>query len=424
LERCILKATKSNWYIFKRRCNFSNAAIFVFESFRLALLRMVPMTDDLIDRIYESSFVPELWPGILDALSNIAGARGGVLFAAHSKVLNWTASANLAETFKAYVEDGWLRRCTRRACWLAHTHPGFLVEHDVWKQEELESNPIYRDFLMPRGLGWSAGMALPMPTGDNIVFSLERDFAKGPVERERIGILDGLRPHLSRSALVSARLRLEHARGAADTLALIGLPAVVLDQDGAVVWANRLAESLLDFVRWRASNRVAFVDSAANALLCEAIREPAASAERSIQSFPVRNAEGTSTRVAHVLPVRGTAQDIFERCKTVVVLTPVTLAQAPPVELVRSLFDLTPAEARVARSLSAGETLDDIAETGGVSRNTVRTQLRGVMEKTGCTRQAELVSLLANLSLPRDDVTNLADGAIPKVPKVAGNAAR
>jgi hypothetical protein len=89
------------------------------------------MTDDLIDRIYESSFVPELWPGILDALSNIADARGGVLFAAHSKVLNWTASANLADTFKVYVEDGWLRRCTRRACWLNHARPGFLVEHDI-----------------------------------------------------------------------------------------------------------------------------------------------------------------------------------------------------------------------------------------------------------------------------------------------------
>jgi hypothetical protein len=132
------------------------------------------MTDDLIDRIYESSFVPELWPGILDALSDIAGARGGVLFAAHSKVLNWTATANLAETFRAYVEDGWLRRYTRRACLLTHTHPGFLVEHDLWKQDELDSNPIYRDFLLPRGLGWSAGTALPMPTGDNIVFSLTR----------------------------------------------------------------------------------------------------------------------------------------------------------------------------------------------------------------------------------------------------------
>ena len=42
------------------------------------------MTDDLIDRSYESSFVPELWPGILDVLCDIADARGGVLFAAHS----------------------------------------------------------------------------------------------------------------------------------------------------------------------------------------------------------------------------------------------------------------------------------------------------------------------------------------------------
>jgi DNA-binding CsgD family transcriptional regulator len=379
------------------------------------------MTDDLIDRIYESSFVPELWPGILDVLSDIAGARGGVLFAAHSKVLNWTASQNLADTFKVYVEDGWLRRCTRRACWLNHARPGFLVEYDIWKQEELESNPIYRDFLLPRGLGWSAGTALPMPTGDNVVFSLERDFAKGPVERERVDILDKLRPHLARSALVSARLRLEHARGAADTLALIGLPALVLDQDGAVMWANQLAESLPDFVHWRTSNRMAFLDTAANALLCEAIRETGAAAEPGVRSFPVRSGDGTSTKVAHILPVRRTARDIFERCSTVVVLTPVTLSQAPPVELVRSLFDLTPAEARIARSLSAGETLDEIAETGGVSRNTVRTQLRGVMEKTGCTRQAELVSLLANLSLPRDDATKPPDTAILKV---AGNAQR
>jgi hypothetical protein len=61
------------------------------------------MTDDLIDRIYQPSFVPELWPGILDALSNIADARGGALFAAQSKILNWTASANLADTFKSVL---------------------------------------------------------------------------------------------------------------------------------------------------------------------------------------------------------------------------------------------------------------------------------------------------------------------------------
>jgi hypothetical protein len=36
----------------------------------------------LIDRIYECSFAPELWPAVLDELAQIADARGGLLFAA------------------------------------------------------------------------------------------------------------------------------------------------------------------------------------------------------------------------------------------------------------------------------------------------------------------------------------------------------
>jgi DNA-binding CsgD family transcriptional regulator len=39
----------------------------------------------------------------------------------------------------------------------------------------------------------------------------------------------------------------------------------------------------------------------------------------------------------------------------------ITPPQAPPVELVQSLFDLSPAEARVARRLAAGETVEKIA---------------------------------------------------------------
>jgi DNA-binding CsgD family transcriptional regulator len=57
-------------------------------------------------------------------------------------------------------------------------------------------------------------------------------------------------------------------------------------------------------------------------------------------------------------------------------LTPVTLPQAPPVELVQSLFDLTPAEARVAGSLAVGKTVEDIATDGGISPNTIRTHVR------------------------------------------------
>ncbi|ULO23693.1 helix-turn-helix transcriptional regulator [Methylocystis sp. SB2] len=102
--------------------------------------------------------------------------------------------------------------------------------------------------------------------------------------------------------------------------------------------------------------------------------------------------------IANLVPIRGPARDIFVRCAAILVMTPVGSQQAPAIELVQSLYDLTPAEARVARGLVAGNTLEEIATEQSVSRNTVRTHLRGVMEKTGCNRQAEVVALLGGLA--------------------------
>jgi DNA-binding CsgD family transcriptional regulator len=93
--------------------------------------------------------------------------------------------------------------------------------------------------------------------------------------------------------------------------------------------------------------------------------------------------------------------EVEVRCFAVLVLTPMTRPQAPSVELVQSLFDLTPAEARVARSLASGRTPKDIAIEGGVSPETVHTQLGRVLAKTGCKRQADVVALLTGIALPR-----------------------
>ena len=54
-----------------------------------------------------------------------------------------------------------------------------------------------------------------MPTGDHIVFSIERDHDRGPIERERVEALNELRSHLARSAFVAARLGLQRAKAPA-----------------------------------------------------------------------------------------------------------------------------------------------------------------------------------------------------------------
>ena len=74
------------------------------------------MQPDLIDRIYECSFVPELWPDVLDELARMVDARGGQLFAVRDKVMSWITSANLTETIEAYVSQGYFARCGRKVC--------------------------------------------------------------------------------------------------------------------------------------------------------------------------------------------------------------------------------------------------------------------------------------------------------------------
>lgn len=57
-------------------------------------------------------------------------------------------------------------------------------------------------------------------------------------------------------------------------------------------------------------------------------------------------------------------------------------------------FGLTGAEMRVARALSEGRSLRLIAKDFGISRTTVAFHVRNIFQKTGTTRQAELVALL------------------------------
>lgn len=360
------------------------------------------MKTELIDRIYECSFVSELWPEVLDELAHLADASGGLLFAVRDKVLNWTSSSTLNGVFQTYVSDGWFSRCTRRVCLFSQNQPTFLVEHDFWTPDQLDANPIYRDFFRPRGLGWSAGTGLMMPTGDNIVFSVERAFDRGPIEKDLVHTLNELRPHLARAALIAARLGLRSAQGANQTLAAMGLPALVMDESGVVIEANTLMEELSDHVQWRALNHIALKDACANELLWSALPALDKHSENAVNSFPLRGPDGRAAMVAHCIPIRRSAHDIFGRSYALLIITPVTARKAPPVELLRSLFDLTPSEARVARSLATGDSLDDIAASGGVTRNTVRSQLRQVLEKVGCTRQAEVTALLSNIALGPD----------------------
>jgi DNA-binding CsgD family transcriptional regulator len=92
--------------------------------------------------------------------------------------------------------------------------------------------------------------------------------------------------------------------------------------------------------------------------------------------------------------LEGVSRDLFAPCQAVIVLVDPEKGQHPPEALLRSLFGLTPAEARLATLLGGGHSLTVAAERIGVAKATARTQLKAIFEKTQARRQAELVALL------------------------------
>jgi DNA-binding CsgD family transcriptional regulator len=354
----------------------------------------------LVDRIYECAFMPDLWPEILAELAEIGGALSGWLCVSNGKVLGWAASSEAARAdLQPLMESGWIARSDRYNRQLRAEQAGFIPDRTLYSSlEEMSNDPAYKDILYPRGMGWASGTALVLPTGDDMLIALERAYDDGSASSAELAALNELHSHLARASIVAARMQMERARAATQTLGLLGIPALVFAENGQVLAANPLIEGMSGFIAWRAKDQIALTDARADILLRDAIATVDQDDAPSVRSFPTRDAG--SAMIAHVVPIRGSARDIFSRSAAMLMLTPVTRPEAPPVELIRSLFDLTPAEARVARGLAAGQTVKGMAADSGTSANTVRTHVNAVLTKIGYRRQSDVVALLNGLRPP------------------------
>jgi DNA-binding CsgD family transcriptional regulator len=122
-----------------------------------------------------------------------------------------------------------------------------------------------------------------------------------------------------------------------------------------------------------------------------------------ILSIPMPATEQSVATVVHVIPVRRAANDIFSMASSILIATPVDRSASPSANLLQGLFDLTPAEAKVAQAVALAKTVEEIAIQQNVGIETVRSQLKKVFNKTGTTRQVSLARLLAGLTLPGND---------------------
>ncbi len=127
---------------------------------------------------------------------------------------------------------------------------------------------------------------------------------------------------------------------------------------------------------------------------CETPPTPPASI---LHAIVVRR-EADRPLVIRVLPVGGAAGSPFLGARALLVFTDLGRKPGPDPGVVARVFDLTRAEARLAALVATGTGPGAAAKKLGVSRETVRAQLKAVFAKTETHRQSELVALLLRLA--------------------------
>jgi DNA-binding CsgD family transcriptional regulator len=184
-------------------------------------------------------------------------------------------------------------------------------------------------------------------------------------------------------------------------MGLVGLATAVIGLNKRLVTANALFQPLIpSFVR-DTTARVSLSNPQADAMLAKALDRALAEGKiADVLSLPVPASEERPAFALHVVPVRRAANDIFSAASCLLVATPVARREAPQANLIQGLFDLSGAETRLVQGLVNGESITNVAFRLGVSTDTVRTQLKSVFAKTGVHRQADLIALLGDISLP------------------------
>ncbi|HEV3426820.1 MAG TPA: helix-turn-helix transcriptional regulator [Paraburkholderia sp.] len=272
------------------------------------------------------------------------------------------------------------------------------------------SSELYKQFLQPADVRYIMGADLRTETGVECRFRVCRKHGVAHFSARDKALCALLLPHLRRAVELHSRLDVVESErtlyaSAIDRM-LVG--TVTLDESGAIMRTNSVADEILaeaDGLRV-AHGHVEATDSHENRTLQRLIRHAMmghfGTAGPLVEAMPVtRSGDRAKLGVlVRTVPLSDWSEDNRRRPATVVFLRDPDRKSQRSQEIVRKLFDLTPAETSLALLLTNGLTLEEAAEELGISKNTARAHLRSIFSKTGVTRQATLVRILLGSVVP------------------------
>jgi DNA-binding CsgD family transcriptional regulator len=366
----------------------------------------------LIDLAYQAALDPSRWVAFLDRFADCVGGTA-TQFLRHdlrhsagnidtSVRLDLEARRQYDQHFAAM--DPWIAAAASQNV----LRPGVVcISHELLPHADLSRTAYYADFARRFDLTRSLAAVVTSSPSAICAFSTMRGERDAPFGRLEVQWFSLLLPHLRRASEMHARLEgadLYRSPSMA-VLDAVRTAVVVLASTGKILFENTAATRLLAAEEGlcRRNGHLAAASPQDDALLGTAIRSLLAPRDPSrpgIRAVPIGRRRTPRPLHLVLVPVERAELPFIpaNASPMIAFITDPACADGVEEAVLRRLFDLTPAEARITAAFAAGRTLAEIATLQATSVETVRWHFKRVLGKTGARSQADLMRVLAELA--------------------------
>lgn len=365
----------------------------------------IPMAQfsELVGLIYQGTMEPIPWGTVLTRLRGLFKANWATL------VLR-PAEANLAALV---IRDGgrgaevYEAAYTQFSVFSLDPFVGLPSDQPVTIDEMIEpskwtTSEFFKQYIEPNQIRYILGTDVKADDDAEFRLRLTRPDGGGNFSSAEKAFIQALIPHFRRAVTLHCRLGLMETEmklyaTAMDSM-LVG--TAVLDETGAVIRTNRIAQAILAEKDGIILNRTKLVAEYRNEdrefqRLVKLVLDMQAGKPGIAEAMSLTRPSGRTKLGILIRPIPlGEWSEGPHRPAVAIFIRDPERRTQPSSELVRQLFDLTPAEAKLALLLADGLTLDEAAEELAIRKNTIRAHLRSIFSKTGVKRQTALVRLL------------------------------
>jgi DNA-binding CsgD family transcriptional regulator len=362
----------------------------------------------LVTEVYDAAVDPRLWPIFLERLRTRLGAEFVSIVAIHKPTIRVTHVHHTPwdATAISDLADRQLVRIPMRDKILFGMLDTPVSTLQLMPEQEFQQSSFHREWVAPNGLRDGSTTLIADMAEELITIGFVTSQQRDPVSADEMMLVQRLSPHLRRAFMIGETL--ERTRWGAEVslaaLSGIATPILISDATGCLIFANPAAEKVLDaegplLVRHgRVEPRSPAVRTNFSEALQRATSSDVALGRRGVGVPLLAELEAT---YAYILPLLGIGTRRVGDQPLVAIFLSTRKGRALPEDaILMTLFDLTPSEARIMSRIADGQSAITLRDELGITANTMKSHLARIFAKTGCGRQADLVKLMSELSLP------------------------